>query len=44
MVLIVISELTYSDEKTSLQNGNMALYIKIMTVFRIAFPAPFIPP
>lgn len=43
MVLLVISPLNYSDEKTSLLNGNMALYIHIMIVCRIAFLTPFFP-
>ena len=44
MVLLVISPLNYSDEKTSLLNGNVALCIQITIVFRIAFVAPFFLP
>ena len=44
MVLLVISPLNYSDEKTSLLNGNVALCIQITIVFRIAFVAPFFSP
>lgn len=43
MVLLVISPLNYSDEKTSLLNGNVALCIQITIVFRIAFVALFSP-
>lgn len=41
--MVVISQLDYSDEKTSLLNENIALYSRIMIVFRIAFPAPLFP-
>ena len=39
--LVVTSQQDYSDEKTSFRNGNMALCVQIMIVFRFAFLAPF---
>lgn len=41
MALVVTSQQNYSDEKTAFRNGNMALCVQIMIVFRFAFLAPF---